>query len=245
MNPQLLIEKYRDARKENEYVVLEGFHAIKHALRFEATVDSIISCDPRLLGNLIASHAPDLKEYIDEHITYVEERLFTKLSPYPPQTHIIGIAKRPQYDSDNILTEKRERPLVALDHPSDPANVGSVIRVAAGAGAHAVCVVGDIDPWRPNVVRGAQGLQFALPVIQAPNIKAIQSPIVVFDERGENMYETDIPNNATFVFGSERSGVSDETKAKADFIVRIPMQKLVSSINLATSVGISLYHLNR
>ena len=43
------------------------------------------------------------------------------------------------------------------------------------------------------------------------------------------------------VFGTERAGLSDAMKARADRVVALPMREGVSSLNLATSVAAVLY----
>ena len=238
--PNDLIEKFRSARKSEHKVVLEGFHVIKHALRFNATLLSCITYDKKYVQYLALSLAPDLKEIFDA-IETVEEKLFKELSPKPPESKIIAIAKKPRYFLSDVLKEKQKNPIVLLDDPSHPGNVGSVIRVAAAAGVHAVLVMGELDPWRPQVIRGAQGLHFALPVLHIESISNLHKPFIVFDERGKNLFKTKLPRESIFIFGSERRGVSKELKGKAEKIISIPMQKRVSSINLATSVGIALY----
>lgn len=238
--PLNIVKLFLDARKSETEVVLEGFHALKHALRFNARVTNIASCDLKYVENLIRSHGLDIKNTLQNNIEIISEKVFRELSPNPPESKIIAIAKRPVYTLLTVLKENRASPIVLLENPSHPGNVGSVIRVSAAAGAHAVLVTGDLDPWRPQVLRGAQGLHFALPVLHLDDASELEKPIIVFDERGDDMREN-IPNNAIFVFGGERRGVSKEFQNKAAHIVSIPMREGISSINLATSVGIALY----
>lgn len=51
-----------------------------------------------------------------------------------------------------------------------------------------------------------------------------------------------LPDEALLAFGSERSGLSPELRARADRLVALPMRPQVSSYNLATSVGMALFH---
>lgn len=235
-----LIEKFRNARKSKNKVVLEGFHAIKHAFRFNAEIIKCVTCDLDYLNQLTALLAPDIKTSL-ANIEIVTEKLFRELSPTPPESKIIAVAEKPHYSLDDVLKKKQLNPIVLLDEPSHPGNVGSAIRVAAAARAHAVFIMGKLDPWRPQVIRGAQGLHYALPVLHVEDISSLRKPFIIFDERGENLFETKLSRESIFIFGSERRGVSKKLKERADKIVSIPMQKGISSINLATSVGIALY----
>jgi RNA methyltransferase, TrmH family len=120
-------------------------------------------------------------------------------------------------------------------------NVGAVVRLAAGGGASGVVTTGTLDPWHPAVVRGAAGLHFALPVVVAPDVAAVEGPLVVFDPEGEPIQKVRVPDEAVLAFGTERHGVSDTLKARADMVVAFPMRPGVSSLNLATSVAVGLY----
>ena len=48
-------------------------------------------------------------------------------------------------------------------------------------------------------------------------------------------------NKKLFLFGTERDGLSKEALALAEKVVKIPMKKGVSSLNLATSVAVTIY----
>jgi RNA methyltransferase, TrmH family len=102
---------------------------------------------------------------------------------------------------------------------------------------------GDIDPWQAAAVRGSAGLHFALPVTRAADAGALAGLVVVvmMDAEGETIERHGVPANALLVFGTEREGVSDELKRRADMMLALPMRPGVSSLNLATSVAALLY----
>ena len=131
-------------------------------------------------------------------------------------------------------------PVVLLDHPRHLGNVGAAIRVAAAAGAGGVLVRGVVDPWHAAAVRGAAGLQFALPVERVDGPPG-DRPLIGFDPTGGS--PADIPDNAVLGFGSERHGLSAQLRKRADALVAIPMRPGVSSLNLATAVSAALYGL--
>jgi TrmH family RNA methyltransferase len=113
--------------------------------------------------------------------------------------------------------------------------LGAAIRVAAAARAAAVLTTA--DPWHPVAIRGAAGLQFALPVAQVDAVPAGR-PLIAIDPEGE---ERPAPRHAILAFGSERHGLSEALKQRADARIRIPMREGVSSLNLATAVAAVLY----
>src|SRR5690606_19250193 len=62
------------------------------------------------------------------------------------------------------------------------------------------------------------------------------------DPEGQDIRGIELPDDALLAFGSERSGLSPELRARADHLVALPMRPQVSSYNLATSVAMALYH---
>ena len=120
-------------------------------------------------------------------------------------------------------------------------NIGACIRVAAAAGAAALIATGENDPWHPDAVRGAAGLQFALPVARVETLPPSDRPLLAIDPEGEELAPERLPERAILAFGTERHGLSGEVFERADARVSIPMREGVSSLNLATSVAIVLF----
>ncbi len=233
-------QAFNSARKDKKLAVLEGFHALKHALRFKA--DIIISVAPNKSAVLNTAEAlsPDIAEDMDRVIVEVSEEDYSKTAARPPRSGVISIARRNVHSDKEIPDIKG--PIIWLDDPRDHENIGAVIRVAAGGNASAVVVTGDIDPWSPGCIRGSAGLHYALPIIstdKSPN--DFGKKVIVFDPEGEPMDKKSIPEDSILVFGSERGGVSEQIKSQADEIISIPMKPGVSSLNLATSVAVGLY----
>ena len=54
-------------------------------------------------------------------------------------------------------------------------------------------------------------------------------------------YEQDYTMPIAIVIGSEGSGMSRLTREKCDFIVKIPMQGKINSLNASVSAGIVIY----
>jgi tRNA G18 (ribose-2'-O)-methylase SpoU len=101
---------------------------------------------------------------------------------------------------------------------------------------------GDLDPWHPNAVRAGAGLHYATTVARTDPDALPPGPLHVLDPAGRDIRDVDLPDEALVVFGSERHGVSDRLRARATALVSLPMRPQVSSYNLATSVGMALYH---
>jgi TrmH family RNA methyltransferase len=237
---QKLVELFRAARRDRQLVVLEGLHALKHAHRFGAVVHQVVSWDAPAAQELAAQLAPDLGSFLKSQLQSLPAELFRQLAPVAPPTGLLAIADRPSADPA-ILQQTLSRPIVLLDDPRRYGNIGAAIRVAAAAAAAAVVVVGEHDPWHPEAVRGAAGLQFALPVLQISRLPSLAAPLVAIDPEGELLATAKLPAGAVLAFGSERTGLSAPIRQAATHAVRIPMAPGVSSLNLATAVAIMLY----
>jgi TrmH family RNA methyltransferase len=214
-------------------VLLEGFHTVKHALRFGADVRPLLTTNLGDAVKLAESHAPDLVGAFAE-ATEVDQATFLRRVGRTHPTGVAGFAERPALPFD------RGAPVVLLDNPRNLGNFGATIRVAAGLDAGGVLSTGDVDPWHPNVLRGSAGLHFALPVARATTLD-FAGELIAFDADGD-LLAGPIPDDAVLAFGSERHGLSPEVRAKATRIVRLPMRDQVSSYNLTTSVAMGLYH---
>lgn len=232
------VAHFRAARRDPSRVVLEGFHALKHALRFDAAIETALSPDPPAVAALAAELAPDVATALAAVLVRCEGSLFDQLAPTPPETGVVAIAARPDVASASL---RADRPLVVLDAPRHLGNVGAVVRVAAAADAAGVVVIGEVDPWHPTAVRGAAGLQFALPCRRVDAVTEIARSLIGFDAAGAPA--ADVDPAAAFVFGSERHGLTPVTRATVERLVALPMRPGVSSLNLATAVAAALYRL--
>jgi TrmH family RNA methyltransferase len=246
-----LIDRFRRARRDRELALLEGFHAFKHALRFDADLVEVLTSDRAELARLAAAHAPDLSERMDEVARDVDGEMLAQLTTRTPRTGVIAIARRPGSDLERVLEDDAPAPVALLEEPRDLSNVGACIRVAAAAGARAVIVTGRHDPWHPDAIRGSAGLHFALPVLHVPHTRTItgsaepeprhRRPLVALDPGGPPLQPAAIAPRAILAFGSERQGLSQELLERADVCAGIPMRPGVSSLNLATSVAAVLF----
>lgn len=223
--------------------MLQGFHALKHALRFDAHVELVACSDQRELTHLAGGLAPDLAVEMTRLAVVLPAEAFKRLGPYVPHTGVVSIARRMTSDPLALLASKSEAPIVLLEDPRNFGNLGAVIRVAAAVEAAGVLTTGRQDPWDPVAVRGSAGLHFALPVARVEWLPDSDRPLLALDPEGEELRPELVPRRALLAFGTERAGLSDELLERADMRLRLPMREGVSSLNLATSVAAVLYSL--
>lgn len=235
-----IIDRFQSVKKSDVLAIAEGVQALKHAARFKADIEHVITYDIKHLESLLDELAPDVKADILKITQEVSEVDFSKLSRQPHRTKVMALAKRRQYNLSDLDAKK---PIIYLENPKDLENIGAVIRVGAAANAGGVLISSDVDIWHAAVIRGAAGLHWALPVLNVDEntIFTLKRPIIALDPSGEEMPVKS--KNGVFIFGTERHGISPELLEKSDHTVRLPMRNGVSSLNLATSVAATLYRL--
>jgi TrmH family RNA methyltransferase len=253
-----LIARFGRARRDPALAVLEGFHPLKHALRFGARVVEVVCRDVDALDRLAEQLAPDQAARMHELARGVTGEVFEQLAPLPPTTGVISLAERPVGDAAAVLGSGRPGPIVLLEDPRDLGNMGACVRVAAAADVAGVLTTGSHDPWAPDALRGAAGLHYALPVARLERLDelgagggageagggselAARRPLLALDPGGDPLVPRELPASAVLAFGTERYGLSDGLLARADARVSIPMREGVSSLNLATSVAAVLF----
>lgn len=230
-----------EAARDPSRVVIEGFHALKHALRFGAAIEAVFVLDPAGSDKLADTLAPDLRARLSALATPVAAKDFADYASPPPPTGVIAIAHRPTSSPADILA-RADAPVVLLEEPRHLGNLGAAIRVAAACGAAGLMSTGPADPWHGAALRGAAGLQFALPVTRLHDWASLPPDrLVALDPDGQPLAPGLIADDAILAFGTERAGLSTGLRAHAAHKVRIPMEPGVSSLNLATAVAVTLY----
>jgi TrmH family RNA methyltransferase len=236
-----LIHRFRRARRDRDLVVIEGFHALKHALRFGAELLEAVAVDPDSLEALARDLAPDLAGSLSERVEAIDAETLARIVPLVPRTGVVAIARRPSLDLAATLADPRPAPVVLLEDPRNMGNIGACVRVAAAADAAAMLTSGEHDPWYADAVRGGAGLHFALPVGSIGALPDSDRPLLAIDPEGEELRPERLPPRAVLAFGTERHGLTGGLLERADARIAIPMRPGVSSLNLATSVAVTLF----
>jgi tRNA G18 (ribose-2'-O)-methylase SpoU len=135
-----------------------------------------------------------------------------------------------------------------MESVTDSANVGSIFRNAAALGADAVVFDdGTADPLLRRSVRVSIGTVLTVPFATVPSWpedlrdRGLTVLALTPDPSATPLDELDRPARFALLVGTEGAGLSDAALAAADVRVRIPMQRGVDSVNVATALAIALY----
>lgn len=168
---------------------------------------------------------------------------------------VVAYAKmtRAQEESELYsLVENLTEPalLIVLDGITDPHNLGACLRSADAAGAHALIMPKDKSaPLNATVSKVACGAAESLPVYSVTNLartlkKLQEKGVWIFGTAGEaeqTLYEQDLTIPSAIVMGAEGEGMRRLTREQCDFLVKLPMAGVVSSLNVSVATGIALY----
>ena len=156
-----------------------------------------------------------------------------------------------RHSLDDVLDDVKGAPLVlVLDGVTDPHNLGACLRVADGAGAHAVIAPKDhAVGLNATVAKVASGAAETVPYLMVTNLarslnemKERDIRIVgTSDDAERTIYDLDLGGPVALVLGAEGAGLRQLTRKTCDELVRIPMQGAVESLNVSVAAGVCLY----
>lgn len=156
---------------------------------------------------------------------------------------------------DDLLDELAEPPLLlVLDGVTDPHNLGACLRVADGAGAHAVIAPKDHAVGiNATVAKVASGAAETMPYFMVTNLARTLGELKerdiwivgTSDDAPGTLYEADLKVPTALVLGAEGSGMRQLTRKNCDQLVSIPMLGSVSSLNVSVASGVCLYEARR
>ena len=136
-----------------------------------------------------------------------------------------------------------------LDGLQDPSNVGAIVRTAVAAGYGEVYLADCADAFSPKSVRSSMSGVFFARIMQGSREEIFSAlegvPLLAADMGGQDVFTLTPPEKFCLAIGSEGGGLSDKTRARADIIVRIPMDERCESLNAAVSAGVLMYALRR
>ncbi len=150
--------------------------------------------------------------------------------------------------------QKKKSLVVLLDELEDPHNVGAIIRSAVSFGASGILLPEHGQTSiTGTVVKTASGMNFLLPICCIGNVNTELTKlkkegywIYGLDGEGkENITKTTFDNKTVLVVGAEGKGIREKTKELCDFVVSIPIDVKVDSLNASVAASVAFYEWKR
>ncbi len=151
-------------------------------------------------------------------------------------------------------SERQQPLLLVLDGVTDPHNLGACLRVADGAGAHAVIAPKDHAAGiNATVAKVASGAAETVPYFMVTNLARTLMELKerniwitgTSDAAPRTLYEADFRGPTALVLGAEGDGMRQLTAKTCDQLVSLPMRGAVESLNVSVASGICLYEVLR
>ncbi len=182
-----------------------------------------------------------------EHVSTVmfPTLMFAELTPVASATGVLALVKIPKLPVPEQLTF-----VLMLEDIQDPGNLGSMLRTGAAAGVEAVYLsTSCTDAWSPKALRGGQGAQFVLPIVERANLiaelESFNGNSYATTMQGESIYLQDLTQPTAFVIGNEGAGLANKTINAASKSITIPMVHTshgsVESLNAGAAAAVCLF----
>lgn len=235
--------------------VLFGFHAV--GVRLKTAPASIVDIcfdasrrDARMRGFLERAREAGVRLIEADSL-----RLAKLCGSHGHQGVVARVQPLPQTTSlDELLEQveaRGEAPLLlVLDGITDPHNLGACLRVADGAGAHAVIAPKDHAAGiNATVAKVASGAAESMPYYMVTNLARTLNElkeraiwvIGTSDDAPQTLYQADLKEPVALVLGAEGEGMRQLTRKTCDALVSIPMRGAVESLNVSVASGVCLY----
>jgi len=232
--------------------ILFGFHAI--TVRLKTAPKSIIELhvETSRRDARMRSFADRAREAGIKIVETDGERL-DKLAGSSRHQGVVARVEAVQmpHSLDEVVENIEGPPLLLiLDGVTDPHNLGACLRVADGAGAHAVVAPKDHAVGvNATVAKVASGAAETVPYIMVTNLARTLGELKEYDIRiigtsddaEHTLYDLDLTGPVAFVLGAEGDGMRQLTRKTCDQLVRIPMAGAVESLNVSVASAVCLY----
>jgi 23S rRNA (guanosine2251-2'-O)-methyltransferase len=229
---------------------ITGFHAIEEALAAGRPLDRILIAKGR--------HGERVEEIVrlaksrGVPVRFEDRQQVDRATGTREHQGIAAVgAAKPAIELEGLLAARNPHGLlVLLDGVEDPHNLGAIVRTSLAAGAQGVVIperraAGLTD----TVERASAGALAHLPVARVKNlVRAMEEMkeagywLVGLDERADKSHtDVDLKAAVGIVLGREGEGLHELTRKRCDFLVSIPTQGPVKSLNVSVAAGVMLF----
>ena len=231
--------KDKKQREKEGVFLVEGIRGVSDAVKNGLKPETIV------LAEDFTGTAPKC-----ENTVAFAKRLFAEVSDTQTPQGIIALFPMPKADFRDLKNSENSF-VVVCENVQDPGNLGTIVRTAHCAGADGVVLTkGCCDLFNPKTVRSTVASIAAIPVIRGveavdalSKLNSLGYKIVAgaLTDTAIDLYEADLSGKIAFIVGNEGGGVTAETVAAADAIVKIPMSPTAESLNVGIAAAVMMY----
>ena len=253
---QLVHLRDRQPREKSQRFLIEGYRELLRAIDAKFPVETLYICPELFLGE----NENALIKRIQNtgcRVFQLPDNLFRKISyrDRPDGLVAVGVQQHKGLEAlDQLLASKTRPPfLVIAEAIEKPGNLGTILRSSDAVGIDALIVCDRCtDVYNPNVVRASVGTLFTVPFFEATSVETIawlkQRGIAVLaatPSAKKEFTQVDLTQPLAIAVGTEQLGLSEIWMTQADVQVKIPMNGIADSLNVAMATTLLLYEAHR
>ena len=186
-------------------------------------------------------------------------QLLSQLTGFELTRGVLCAMRRPSLPSVEDICRNKRR-IVVADNVVNSTNTGAIFRAAAALGMDAILLTPTCcDPLNRRAVRVSMGTVFQIPWtyigqhhtdwplsgINQLHQLGFKTAAMALKDRSVSIDDPVLKqaDKLAIIMGTEGDGLTDQTLDLCDFIVKIPMQNGVDSLNVAAAASIAFFEL--
>lgn len=252
---QVIDLKDRRERDKTGLFLIEGYREILRATDAGWKFDTLLTCSELFLGSNEAALIQKIASRGTKIITTID-KVFHKISYRDRPDGLLAIAPQKILSLNSLEnnTQGPELPFyVVAEAIEKPGNLGTILRSSDAVGVSGLIVCDRCtDIYNPNVVRASVGTLFTVPTVEAQGEEALhwlkERGIAILAATPQAKYEftqVDLARPLAIAVGTEQLGLSERWMQQSDLQVRIPMNGVADSLNVAMATTLLLYEVLR
>ena len=250
INSQKFRPKQRiyQSQAADEVIFLYGFHTVEAALNNPNRRNVKLYLSPNMQRRLEEKHIK-----INVPFEVRQPKLIAKLVPKDAVHQGIVLETYPLMVS-NLEDIASAKLILALDHITDPHNVGAIMRTAVAMDVDAIVTTSRYSPVESSALaKSASGALDMIPYIQVQNLARFLDEMgtqgfqrIALDSDAKIVFDSiEISSRVVLVLGSEGKGVRYGIRQVCDSEVKLEITGKIHSLNVSNAAAISLYLLRQ
>lgn len=236
MNQDPRYPLYSSLRDLGPYFIGEGEEVVQALLRSNLQVLSLL---------MEERYIPKLTISADIKIEIATKKELEKITGYKMHQGIMALGVKPP----NTPLEEMHGAAIVLNGLVNPENVGAIARNAVAFGIQNLIVDRYTSPpYLRRAIKVSRGALFQMKIHTTCDL-----PLLLKDKQGVAtslsnqtipLDQVKFPKDPYFIFGRESTGIDQNVLDTTLLHVKIPIDPIVDSLNVAVASGIVLYHYN-
>lgn len=252
---QVIHLRDRHERDKTGMFLIEGYREILRASDAGWKLDQLLVCPELFLGSNETALIQRIAARGTEIIT-ASDKVFQKISYRDRPDGLLGIAPQRRGALNDFILHKQKDKMpfyVVAEAIEKPGNLGTILRSSDAVGVSGLIVCDRCtDIYNPNVVRASVGTLFTVPTVEAKGEETLQwlkaqgiAILAATPAATHEFTQVDLARPLAIAVGTEQLGLSERWMKEADLQVRIPMNGVADSLNVAMATTLLLYEVLR